>query len=238
VGQPSLIEPNSSTQTGSTIQFCIFANMKLTTILLFLPFFLFTQRVQSQIPFSYKTHGNIANYFTDASDLLQFFECKNGEVIAEIGANDGQNIGGLGLLLDSCSFYIQDINPQAWNEKTWNRIRKKCVKNGMSAKHQFHLVIGTEKASLLPQGGFDKIILVSTFHEFTYMEEMITDLISKLKPAGKIYILESYCYTATHTNYTMNETITLMEKHGMQILKKDETQLNGSTGLYKLVFSK
>jgi hypothetical protein len=195
------------------------------------------QPIQSQIPFSYKTHGNMANYFKDTADLLQFFECKNGEVIAEIGANDGQNIGGLGLLMDSCNFYIQDINPKALNEKTWKKVWQNGVKNGLSAKHQFHLVIGNEKASLLPQTAFHKIIMVSAFHEFTWMDEMITDLISKLLPHGKIYILESHCYTPSHKNYNMDETISIMEKHGLVLVKKDQTQHNGSTGLYKLVFS-
>lgn len=211
--------------------------MKISVLLLYICIGICMQPLQSQIQFSHTTYGNMANYFGDVEELIEFFECKNGEVIAEIGANDGQNIGGLALLSDSCNFYIQDINPKALNEKTWNKVWKNCTKKGMSAKHQFHLVIGNEKASLLPRGAFNKIIMVSAFHEFTWMDEMISDLVLKLQPQGKIYILETHCYTPSHTNYTMDETITLMQKHGLVLVKKDQTQHNGSTGLYKLVFS-
>lgn len=212
--------------------------MKLRKIFLFSLAISFICSLKAQTSFTYKTYGNVANYFADPNEMLQFFELKNGDVVAEIGANDGQNIGGFSLLIDSCIFYIEDINPQALNEKKWNKVYKKCKNLGMSSRHQFNIVIGNEKASLLPATSFDKIIMVSAFHEFAYMDEMIDDIISKLKPNGKIYILETHCYTSTHTNYSMEQTISLMEKHGMHLLKTDQTQQNGSEGLYKLAFGK
>jgi ubiquinone/menaquinone biosynthesis C-methylase UbiE len=183
---------------------------------------------------SYKTHGNIANYFENADDMEAVFDFRNGEVVAEIGAGDGQNIGGIGLLIDSCTFYIQDIDAKVLNQTAWEKIKKKNEKSGMSSRHQFNLVIGDEKSTHLPDSIFDKIMMVSSFHEFTYMDEMIEDIKSKLKTGGRVYILETKCLV--HTNYTPEETIDRMKKHGFSMLQRIQTQRNGSEGLYILSF--
>jgi hypothetical protein len=64
---------------------------------------------KDRVDFSYKVYGNFANFFESENDLLGFFEFKKGDIVAEIGANKGQNIGGLLLLTDSLTFYAQDI---------------------------------------------------------------------------------------------------------------------------------
>lgn len=186
--------------------------------------------------FSYKVYGNIANYFESENDLLTFFEFKKGQTVAEIGANDGQNVGGLLLLTDSVNFFAQDINPNFLNEKSRGKIIKRCEKYKKPITGDFKLCIGSEHSSNLPDGLFDKIILSSTFHEFTYMDEMINDIYKKLKPGGKVYILESVCMNKKHKNYTAEEITGLFKKHGFTFLKKDGKDLNGSQGLYRLIF--
>jgi ubiquinone/menaquinone biosynthesis C-methylase UbiE len=193
--------------------------------------------IQSQ-SFSYKTYGNIANYFASVADMKSFFNFQNGEVIAEIGAGDGQNIGGFGLLVDSCTFYIQDIDHKVLNNANWNKLYKKYIKAGMSSKHQFNLVIGEEKRTNLPRAIFDKIIMSSSFHEFIYMNEMIEDIKTRLKPNGMVYILETHCLTEGHTNYSENETKVIMANHGFELIGENHTQRNGSEGLYMLAFSR
>lgn len=184
--------------------------------------------------FSYKTYGNVANYFGSAEEMKSFFDFRRGEVIAEVGAGRGGNVGGFGLLSDSCVFYVQDIDPRVMNQPIWNNVYKKCKKAGMSSKHQFHLVLGDFDRTLLPEASFDKIIMVSAFHEFTYMDEMIADIKSKLKTGGRVYILETKCLV--HPYYTPENTIDRMKKHGFSMLQRIETQRNGSEGLYILSF--
>ncbi|MBA3899662.1 MAG: hypothetical protein H0X62_05535 [Bacteroidetes bacterium] len=135
--------------------------------------------------FSYKVYGNVANYFDDAAGLLEFFDFKKGDVIVEVGAFDGANIGGFSLLVD--------INDKVLNQKKLDKIirHNSKIKNSVLT-NKFHLCIGTEKATNLPDSIFDKIIVISALHEFTYMNEMIYDFNRKLKKHGKIYLLESF----------------------------------------------
>ncbi|MDP2388503.1 MAG: methyltransferase domain-containing protein [Bacteroidota bacterium] len=188
--------------------------------------------------FSYKVYGNIANYFENEKDLLSFFEFKKGDVVAEIGALKGENIGGLALLTDSITFYVQDINAKTLNQKNFNKVIRKCEKYKKPLTAKFNLCIGTEKSSNLPDAAFDKIVLSATFHEFTCMDEMVTDISKKLKPTGKLYILESHCFGKTHINYRVDETTAIMKKHNFHLVKKDGKDLNGGTGLYRAIYAK
>ena len=185
--------------------------------------------------FSYKVYGNVANYFENEKDLLSFFEFKKGDVVGEIGANNGQNIAGLSLLTDSIAFYAEDINSKTLNQKNFDKAIAKCAKFRISKTNTYKLQIGTEKETLLPDNSFDKIILSSTFHEFTFMDEMLSDIYKKLKPGGKLFILESYCSNKDHRNYTSEQTGILLQKHNFRFLKKDGKDLNGATGLYRMI---
>lgn len=215
--------------------------MRLRTLTAFLfAFFVLTSGtyIKTKPVFSYKVYGNIANYFENENDLLSFFEFNKNDVVAEVGAYNGQNIAGLSILTDSITFYAQDINAISLNPKSFNKAIKHSYKYKKTLTNKFNLCIGTEKATNLPDGAFDKIFLSSTFHEFTFMDEMISDLKRKLKQNGKLYILESQCLNKSHKNYTADETTELMKKHNFHLVKREEKNLNGSAGLYKIVYAK
>jgi len=188
--------------------------------------------------FSYKTLGNIANFFENENDLLTFFEFKKGDVVAEVGAGNGQNIAGLSLLTDSLMLYAQDINSKSLNKKNFDKVINRCKKYKNPTTCNFQLYIGTEKTTNLPDNFFDKIILSSTFHEFTFMNEMLSDIYKKLKSGGKLYILESQCLNKAHKNYSAEEAIALAKTNNFNLIKKDGKDLNGSSGLYRIVFMK
>src|SRR4051812_37257513 len=164
-----------------------------TSLFLFAAFFTLTNLtfLKDKPTFSYKTYGNIVNYFEDEKDLVTFFNFKKGDFVAEVGAANGQNIGGLSILTDSITFYAEDINAKALNQSNLDKVINKSKKYKNSSTAKFQLCIGTEKSTNLPDNSFDKIILSSTFHEFTFMDEMLTDIYKKLKPGGQLYILES-----------------------------------------------
>ncbi len=203
---------------------------------LFLRFFLSCLiSAAGQNSFSAKTHGNIANYFSSAKELLTFFDFQRGDSIAEIGAYDGRNIAGLSVMLDSVVFYVQDIDStQLVKGRFEKRIQQLSRKYIYPSKNKYRICIGTEKASRLPENTFDKIVLVSTFHEFTYIPEMLNDIYTKLKPEGQLYILESYCYTKAHRNYTAAECIALVQARGFELRQREED----SSGMYRLSFVK
>lgn len=188
--------------------------------------------------FSYKIYGNMANFFESKTDLLDFFEFNKGETVAEVGTGDGKNLLGLSLLTDSIKFYAQDINTKTLNQNHFDKLKAKIKKYKDPLTNTFELVTGEEKRSLLPDNSCDKIILSATFHEFTYMNEMMADLYKKLKPGGKLYVLESVCFSKTHKNYSAEDAIQIIQAHGFNLLKKDGKDINGAKGLYRLVFVK
>lgn len=206
-------------------------------ILLFVAFVGLTSGTGSP-KFSYKIYGNVANYFENENDLLTFFDFHKGDIVAEVGAFDGKNIAGFSILTDSITFYVQDIDTIHLTQKNFDKIVKGSKKYKEPLTNKFYLCYGTETATNLPDDSFDKILLISTFHEFTFMDEMLNDIYKKLKPAGQLYILETHCFTSSHKNYTADETTTIMKKHNFTLVKKDGKDIHNSSGLYRTVFKK
>lgn len=199
---------------------------------------LFTSCVLSaagQGALSHKLYGNLAHYFSTRKELLTFFGFQRGDHIAEIGAYDGSNIAGLSTMLDSVVFYVQDIDSTELKRGRFEkRIQQLSRKYVYPSKNKYRICIGTEKASRLPENTFDKILLVSTFHEFTYIPEMLSDIYTKLKPDGQLFILEARCFTKTHRNYTAAECIGFLTAHGFELQQHEED----SSGIYRLSFRK
>jgi ubiquinone/menaquinone biosynthesis C-methylase UbiE len=113
-----------------------------------------------------------------------------------------------------------------------------CKKLRKTGTINYYRCVGKEKQSNLPDGVFDKIILASTFHEFTFMDEMINDIYKKLKPSGQLYILDAHCLTPTHKSYTVDQTIEILKKHNFSLVKKETKDIHNSSGLYRTVFKK
>jgi ubiquinone/menaquinone biosynthesis C-methylase UbiE len=201
-------------------------------------FTLSTKEKSRKVPFTYKAYGNISEYFENEKELIEFFDFKTGEVVAEVGAGDGQNIGGLALLSNGITYYAQDINEKILNKKSFEKILKKCSKIKSPLNNEFKITIGTEKESRLPDNKFDKIIVVAALHEFTYANEMIEDFRRKLKTNGKVYILETQCFSKSHKNITAEETALIMEKQNFKLIKVDGKDKNGSKGLFRAIFQK
>ena len=188
--------------------------------------------------FTTKIYGPFANFFESENDLLNFFEFKKGDVVAEVGAGSGRNIGGMAILTDSITFYAEDINTKYLSQKKLDKVISDCKKYKNPITGNFKVVIGNEKATTLPDSTFDKILLSASIHEFTYVHEMLDDLYSKLKKGGKIYVLESVCIEKGHENLTFEETTALMQKHNLSLVKKDGKDIHGSNGLYRAVYVK
>lgn len=205
-------------------------------ILFVLISFLCLSFIREAPKFSSKTYGNMANYFETEQELLSFFDLHKGDMVAEVGAAEGHNIAGLALLADGLTLYAEDINAKYLNQKNLDKCVRRISRYKTQITCDIRLVLGNESASLLPENAFDKILLIATLHEFSRMHEMIADLYTKLKPGGKIYVLESVCLA--HKNYTAEQTIALMQAHKLQLVKKDGKDLHGSSGLYRAIFVK
>jgi ubiquinone/menaquinone biosynthesis C-methylase UbiE len=188
--------------------------------------------------FTSKVYGNIANYFETEAELREFFSFTKGEVIAEVGTAEGRNIAGLALLYDSLVIYAEDINPDYLNKKNLDKCLDKVRKHKPQLTCDIKMMIGTETSTLLPENTFDKILLISTLHEFSRMDEMLSDIGKKLRPRGKVYVLESVCGAKGHRHYTVDEVTVLMKKQALILSTSDGKDLHGSLGLYRAVYMK
>ena len=87
----------------------------------------------------------------------------------------------------------------------------------------YKMILGDERSSSLPENVFDKILIINSFHEFTFPAEMLADIKKKLKADGILYIdealpkrqgqLHGICNLPMLTN---EETIALFAKNGFE----------------------
>ena len=54
----------------------------------------------------------------------------------------------------------------------------------------YKTIIGDERSTSLPENTFDKILIINSFHEFTFQTEMLADIKKKLKADGILYVDE------------------------------------------------
>lgn len=123
---------------------------------------------------------------------MKVLQLKPGQVIADVGASNGYHMGMVSVFTDSLTIYLEDIDTLCLNQsevdkvKNWYEwVREKPVTN------EFHLVLGTETATRLPDSTFDKVVATASFHHFSDPAAMLADLKTKLKTGGKLYIIEN-----------------------------------------------
>lgn len=189
--------------------------------------------------FTFKYYRDMANYFNSVEELKTFFDFKKHDVVVDIGAGDGRYEGIFSLFADNVSFWAEDIDSTSLTEKKmakyvkhYERLRRRPQTNN------FQIWIGGERSTNLPNTTFDKAIIITTFHEFTYPDEMIDDITEKLKPGGKVYVLDTKCLAQGHNRYKPYEVIEKWTSHGYALLSIDTTNAHQSEDRYKAVFEK
>jgi ubiquinone/menaquinone biosynthesis C-methylase UbiE len=196
-------------------------------------------QIKRPVPFTYKEFHNLVYFFDSQKELMDFFNFQPGDIIANIGAGEGYHEGAFSLLYDHITFYSQDIDVKRLNQKNLNKTVKHYSKLRTTAQtNVFNFVIGTEKTTGLPNHTFDKILIISAFHEFTYVNEMLDDISKKLKIKGKLYIVDAFCGDKGHTNYTSEQVIAKLKEHGFVLEKLQGTDKHDSEGLYEAIFVK
>jgi ubiquinone/menaquinone biosynthesis C-methylase UbiE len=152
---------------------------------------------QTQTLKSFK--GYCGLYYKDMEGLIgqkqkeiDFYRFQPGQVVASIGAQCGHWEASYAACVENVHFYLEDIDSTYFNERqvgfAW---RYYDSLRGKPMTSRYSLVLGNERATLLPEKTFDKIMIINSFHEFTEKEQMLADLKTKLKPGGLLYIDES-----------------------------------------------
>jgi tetratricopeptide (TPR) repeat protein len=186
--------------------------------------------------------------YESKNGFLDFTGIKKGDNIAEIGAAQGMNLGIMSMFCDSVTFYAQDINAKSLSQKNLeNTVEYYTSKRSSLQTNTFKRIIGTVSETGLPDNTFDKIFIIYSFHDFNKKDEMLDDLILKLKSTGKLIINDGFsfpddsikCYEAgCHVFTTLNTEIKRFEKHGLYLTQMRNPDYHASNYGNMVVYEK
>lgn len=186
--------------------------------------------------------------FETKDQLKDFVDLKKGDIITEIGAGDGINIGVMSMVYDSVTFVAQDIDTKVLNDKTYNKIIKKYTKYRQTPQtNKFEKVIGTMTSTNLTDNKFDELLIVNSFHDFDKQEEMLEDIYKKLKPNGRFILLEGFSFPndtqicpdyGPHILHTLDAELPRFEKHGFYLTKMRSPNCKAAHYGNALIFEK
>jgi SAM-dependent methyltransferase len=108
------------------------------------------------------------------------------EYVADIGAGDGFFSFLLMNIYRPAVLHLNEITP-VQIEVIRNQYEKLTTGNLTKVDY----FVGTKTATNLSEK-YDKIIMRNTFHHFVFKQKMMEDIILKLKPDGKIIIIEVF----------------------------------------------
>ncbi len=166
--------------------------------------------------------------------IVEFMDIQPGMTVADVGAGSGALTVIMATQLDSCTVYIQDIDRSVLEQQNVDKMigyYSKQVGYDLGQRNQFQLVYGTTKQSNLPDQSIDVMYLNATVHVFDFPDTMLQDLQRKLKPAGKIFIRDSFrgdhdegefCSSSDCGKrlFSIDEFLELMEKNGYWLVKQ------------------
>jgi SAM-dependent methyltransferase len=208
------------------INFFILVKLTFTAIFLSLIFSTQAQKLET-----FKNYcGGFYKSMDDLRKMQQkeigFYDFRSGQTIASIGAQCCHWEAAYAATTDSVTFYLEDIDSSKFKksqvEFAWNYY---STLRGRPMTSDYKMIIGDERSTSLPENTFDKILIINSFHEFTYQAEMLADIKKKLKAGGILYIdealpkrsgqLHGICNLPMHTN---EETIAIFEKNGFEYI--------------------
>ena len=197
--------------------------LSITALFLF-SFSAFSQKIKGFKPHCGVYYGSMNDLYKQQEKELKFYDFQPGQVIASIGAQCCNWEAAYAATTDSIQFYLEDIdstdfNPQqasfAWSY--YDSLRKRPLTS------TYHLVLGNEKETNLPDKLFDKILIINSFHEFSYQTEMLKDIADKLKPGGILYIDETLARKSGELHggchkkiYLNDELIEILKDNGFE----------------------
>jgi ubiquinone/menaquinone biosynthesis C-methylase UbiE len=166
--------------------------------------------------------------------IIEFMEIKPGVVFGDVGASSGAITVMMATLMDNSTIYIQDIDTTALNQKNLDKIIQyysKQSKQDLKKKNKFHVIVGDETHSKLPDDTFDRIYSNATIHVFSSLDSMVSDLRRKLKTNGILFMRDSfkndhgegsYCSDPTCKKplLTIDELLIVMKRKGFKIVKQ------------------
>jgi ubiquinone/menaquinone biosynthesis C-methylase UbiE len=143
---------------------------------------------------------------------------KSTDVVADIGAGTGYISQLLARQVPEGKVLAVDVQPEMV-ELLKQRIKKSSITN-------IQPQLGTEQSPELPAASIDLAIMVDAYHEFSYPHEMMTGIVSALKPGGRVVLTEyrgedPLVFIKPHHKTTQKQIQQEMKAVGLNLLKNE-----------------
>jgi hypothetical protein len=137
-------------------------------------------------PYAYgwvpKKYEEVSKHY---SDYAHWYNCKSGETIASIGAGNGKFEVAISCFMPDINWYLQEIDTlRLYQFDDVLAHFEKLKQSPIDAT--FHLVVGTESETNLPQSTFDRILMINVVHEINDREPSDERNRQIIKAAGQI----------------------------------------------------
>ncbi len=158
---------------------------------------------------------------------LKTYQFKPHEIIASVGASSGVWEIWFASEVDNLTFYLQDIDSLNCNQeeidygvKYYEKLLNKSIIG------QFIPIIGNHHQTNLPVNFFDKMLIINSLHEFSYVDKILQDIKKCLKPLGKLFIEEQMAKISGEIHegcgkrlFTQEELIDCLGENGFDLVQ-------------------
>lgn len=114
--------------------------------------------------------------------VVENLDLRPQDVVADIGAGTGYFSFRIAKLVPQGKVYAADIQPEMLNVIEF--IKKEDKVDNVTA------VLGEERSPNLPNESIDLALMVDTYHELAYPQEMMEEIVKSLKPKGRVVLGE------------------------------------------------
>jgi len=143
--------------------------------------------------YPHRVNEGLDSYFEE----FQFLQLDSSDVVADVGAQYGIFSLAIAYAYPNIDLYLTDI------EEMYLEELKDFIDEGYLPERsgKLHISFGVEKATLLPKGTFDHVILRNTYHHIEYPAEILHSISEILKPDGSLLIIEDVKDHPTDDNH-------------------------------------
>ena len=151
-------------------------------------------------------------------NMIAALGLKSTDVVADIGAGTGYISQLLAGQVPTGKVLAVDLQPEML-ERLKQRMSNNKIVN-------IQPQLGTEQSPELPLESIDLAIMVDAYHEFGYPQEMMTGIVSALKPDGRIVLVEyrgedPKVFIKPHHKTTQKQIEREMKAVGLKLLKNE-----------------